>query len=143
MPRWNRVAIVGVGLIGGSIGLALRKRKLARRVVGIGRREESLEKALAAGAVTETSLDLPEVIGSAEIVVVCTPVDRIAETIIKALKSVAAGALITDAGSTKQGIVRAIEKNPTRKYVLLADIRWPAARKRASNSHRPICSKAD
>jgi prephenate dehydrogenase len=46
MQRWNTVAIIGVGLLGGSIGLALRKRKLAKTVVGIGRRKNSLAKAL-------------------------------------------------------------------------------------------------
>ena len=45
MRRWNIVAIVGVGLIGGSIGLALRQRGLAERVVGIGRRQTSLRTA--------------------------------------------------------------------------------------------------
>src|SRR5437867_13446435 len=55
MRTWDTVAIIGVGLIGGSIGLALRERKLARRVIGIGRRTGSLESALARGCVTETT----------------------------------------------------------------------------------------
>ena len=55
MRTWDTVAIIGVGLIGGSIGLALRERKLARRIVGIGRRTGSLQSALARGCVTETT----------------------------------------------------------------------------------------
>ena len=56
MNRFKTVAIVGVGLIGGSIGLALRQKGLADRVVGIGRRQSSLRTARRVGAVTTTSL---------------------------------------------------------------------------------------
>lgn len=109
MPRWNTVAIVGVGLIGGSVGLALRKRKLAERVIGVGRREESLKKALAAGAVTETSLDFPQTLKSANLIVFCTPVDHIAEAILQAQQCISPAALVTDAGSTKEAMVRDLE----------------------------------
>src|SRR5687767_13052744 len=75
--RWKTVAIVGVGLIGGSIGLALRERKLADRVIGIGRRKGSLDQALAAGCVTEITTNLAEGVRSAELAIVCTPVESI------------------------------------------------------------------
>jgi len=58
MRPWDTVAIVGVGLMGGSIGLALQQRKLARRVVGVGRRVASLRKARECGTVTETTTRL-------------------------------------------------------------------------------------
>jgi len=48
--RWKRVAIVGVGLMGGSLGLALKKRQLVEHVVGVGRRKRSLSRALRVGA---------------------------------------------------------------------------------------------
>ena len=56
--RWDTVAIIGVGLIGGSIGMTLRKRGLARIVVGVGRTEERLRIAHERGAVTSTTTDL-------------------------------------------------------------------------------------
>jgi prephenate dehydrogenase len=67
MKHWDTVAIVGVGLIGGSIGLALRERKLAGRVVGIGRRPESLQKAIAARTVDQTTQDLAAGVQDAEL----------------------------------------------------------------------------
>jgi prephenate dehydrogenase len=106
MKHWDTVAIVGVGLIGGSIGLALRERKLARRVVGIGRRPEGLRKAIAAKAVDQTSQDLAAGVRDAELIVVCTPIDSIAEHVRQAAAACPAGALLTDAGSTKATIVR-------------------------------------
>ena len=109
MKRWNVVAIVGVGLIGGSIGLALRQRGLAERVIGIGRRQTSLRTARRSGAVTNTTIDLGKGVADAELVVVCSPVGRIAEHVCQAAQYCPAGTLITDAGSTKQTIVEALD----------------------------------
>ena len=106
MKHWDTVAIIGVGLIGGSIGLALRERKLAGTVIGIGRRPESLQKAVAAGAVSRTTENLAEGVKIAELVVVCTPVDSIARHVQEAAAACPAGALLTDAGSTKASIVK-------------------------------------
>ena len=103
---WDTVAIVGVGLIGGSIGLALRKRGLAQRVVGIGRRESSLRIALDYGTVTSITTDLADGVAQADVVVLCTPVERIVDQALAASRACPAGALITDAGSTKGNICR-------------------------------------
>ena len=105
MRSWNTVAIIGVGLIGGSIGLALRTRKLAPRVIGIGRRKDSLEKAQAHGCVTEFTTSIAEGVKSAELIVVCTPVESIAEHVREAGQRCPEGSIITDAGSTKAAIV--------------------------------------
>jgi prephenate dehydrogenase len=109
MKQWDTVAIVGVGLIGGSVGLALRERRLARTVVGIGRRAASLRKAKQHGAVTETTTNLPRGVAKADLVVVCTPVEKIVEQVRQAAEHCPAGALITDAGSTKATIVVALD----------------------------------
>jgi len=103
------LTIVGVGLIGGSIGLAAKRRKLATRVLGAGRRQASLNQALASGAIDEGYLDLATAIHQAEVAIFCTPVDRIAEQILASAAGCAAGTLLTDAGSTKAEIVRSIE----------------------------------
>ena len=58
MKRLGNVAIVGVGLIGGSIGLALRQRNLVENVIGIGRRQVSLRIARRVGAITHTTIDM-------------------------------------------------------------------------------------
>ena len=103
------MAIVGVGLIGGSIGLALVRRGLAGQVVGIGHRASTLATAQRLGAVQSTSEDLASGVAGADLVVVCTPVAAIVERVLAAAKVCARGALITDAGSTKAEIVSQIE----------------------------------
>lgn len=105
----STVAIVGVGLIGGSIGLALRKRDLSERVVGIGRSEQRLAKALALGAVTSTTMSIAEGVSSADLVIVCTPVGEIADHVLQAADAAPRHALLTDAGSTKGSIVAKVE----------------------------------
>jgi prephenate dehydrogenase len=109
MKPLKTVAIVGVGLIGGSIGLALRERKLAERVIGIGRRQESLRVARRIGAIDHTTIDLEKGVAEAELVIVCTPVGRIVEDVQKTALYCPEGMLITDTGSTKQSIVASLD----------------------------------
>ena len=109
MKRLRNVALVGVGLIGGSIGLALRQRGLADNVTGIGRRQVSLRIARRIGAITHTTIDLPKGVADTDLVVVCTPVGRIVEDVREAAKHCPEGTLITDAGSTKQIIVAELD----------------------------------
>lgn len=106
------VAIVGVGLIGGSIGRTLRARGLADRVVGIGRSAERLAEAERLGAIDEGVTDLAAGVAGAEVVVVCTPVDRVAEDVRRVAHAAGPDVLITDAGSTKAAIVAAVERDP-------------------------------
>jgi prephenate dehydrogenase len=105
----GNVTIVGVGLIGGSIGLALRSRGLAGRVVGVGRDEGRLEEARSLGAIDAFTTDLGRGVAEADVAVVCTPVDRIASDVRLAAKHGPDGLLITDAGSTKRRIVEQVE----------------------------------
>ena len=111
MPRWETVALVGVGLIGGSIGLALRERGLARNVVGIGRRASSLRKARQCGAVSTTTTQLVRGIADAELVIVCTPVELIVENVLKVAEHCPSDALITDVGSIKASIVTSLDRH--------------------------------
>ncbi len=109
MIRFKNVAIVGVGLIGGSIGVALRQRNLADKVIGIGRRQVSLRVARRVGAVTSTTIDLAKGVAEADLVVVCTPVGQIVEHVRAVAQHAPERTLITDAGSTKQTIVEALD----------------------------------
>jgi prephenate dehydrogenase len=106
----NVLTIVGVGLIGGSIGLAARRRGLARHVRGVGRQQASLDQARAIGAVDKAFLDLQSAVPGSDVIVFCTPVDKIAAQILDAVPLCTPGTLLTDAGSTKALIVRAVER---------------------------------
>ena len=110
MAFFDTVAIVGVGLMGGSIGLALRKERMARHVIGIGRRLEQLRQAENRGAVTEVTTDLRQGVASANFVVVCTPVGDVPEFVAAAAKACKPETIITDVGSTKAAIVTACDK---------------------------------
>jgi prephenate dehydrogenase len=107
--RVNTLTIVGVGLIGGSIGLAAKRRGVAERVLGVGRQQISLDRALSAGAIDEGFLDLVAAVHAADLAVFCTPVDRIAEQVTSTAAGCRPGTLLTDAGSTKAQIVRDVE----------------------------------
>ncbi|MBV8200457.1 MAG: prephenate dehydrogenase/arogenate dehydrogenase family protein, partial [Acidobacteria bacterium] len=107
--RIGSLTIVGVGLIGGSIGLAARRRDLAGRILGAGRQAASLERARQLGAIDEGCLDLAGAVRRSEMAVFCTPVHLIAEQVLAAAPGCAAGTLLTDAGSTKAGIVQALD----------------------------------
>jgi len=112
MPAYRTVAIVGVGLIGGSIGLGLRQRKLAEKVIGVGRRQASLDKALACGAIHLGTTDFESGVADADVVIVATPVNSVADDVCRATV-VAESALVTDVGSTKGEICSAIESSAT------------------------------
>lgn len=109
-PTWDTLTLVGVGLLGGSIGLAARQRRLARRIIGWGRRTESLAEAQRHGAIDQGTTDLPEAVANANLVVVCTPVELVAEHVCRVLEHLPAHGLVTDVGSTKAGIVADVEK---------------------------------
>ncbi len=104
--HFGTVAIVGVGLIGGSLGMALKGRRLAHRVIGIGRNPERLDKAVALGAIDAGMTDLALGVAEADVVVLCTTVGHIVETLPGVLKAVKPGAVVTDVGSTKGAIAR-------------------------------------
>ncbi len=103
------ITIVGVGLIGGSIGLALRKRFPELRIVGTGSREATLTDALKLGAITEIAADLTASVQESSLVVVCAPVGHIVEIVSQLAPDCQPGTLITDAGSTKATIVAELE----------------------------------
>lgn len=108
MKPLDSVAILGVGLIGGSIGLALRKRKLARQVIGLGRNSTRLRSARRRGAVTSTTTRWARGVAGAELIVVCTPVGQIVDHVLELAQYCSQPTLITDVGSTKQVLVESL-----------------------------------
>ncbi|HEX4612026.1 MAG TPA: prephenate dehydrogenase/arogenate dehydrogenase family protein [Urbifossiella sp.] len=105
--RFEQITIVGVGLIGGSVGLAAKARKVAGRVVGVGRDRAKLDAAVRQGAIDAGCLSLAEGVAGSGLIVVCTPVDRIGSTIAEAAPHAGGAALFTDAGSTKRNLFAA------------------------------------
>lgn len=106
--RFATVAIVGVGLIGGSVAAALKQRSLCQTVVGVGRDLKRLEEARRRGLIDRALTDLPEAAKSADLLVFCTPVDRIVAGVREAAGSCRQGTIITDVGSVKGSICDAL-----------------------------------
>jgi prephenate dehydrogenase len=103
----QRLAVVGVGLLGGSVAKAARARGLAREIVGIGRDESCMAPALRDGVLDRATVDLAEGLRGADVVVLAMPVLVIERMLPAVAGAVADGALVTDVGSTKAGIVAA------------------------------------
>ena len=104
--RADCVAIIGVGLIGGSFGMALKKRGLANRIIGVGRNPERLKKAVELGAVDSWTTDLEAGVADADLIYVSTPVGMELDFIRLAAERAKPGCVITDAGSAKSEICR-------------------------------------
>jgi prephenate dehydrogenase len=102
------IAVIGVGLMGGSLGLAARSLAGVRRVVGYSRRRETLEAALEIGAVTEVSASIEDAVSAADLVFVCTPVRLVVEHVRRAHAAAPPGCVISDVGSTKGSLMSAL-----------------------------------
>jgi prephenate dehydrogenase len=107
--RWQKVTLVGVGLLGGSLGLALRKRRLAASVVGFVRRPASVVECEGLGAVDLATLDLARAVAGAELIVLCTPIAQMRPLVEQMLPALRRGAVVTDVGSVKGSVVRGLE----------------------------------
>jgi prephenate dehydrogenase len=106
---FGKVTIIGLGLIGGSLAQALRESGEVRTVSGVDSDSDSVKYALENGIIDEGSTDVEEAVSGAEVIVAATYVGTIVDTIRLAVPHAEDGALITDVGSVKAGIVREIE----------------------------------
>lgn len=104
-PNFRHISIIGLGLMGGSWGLALKQRDFPAHRVGCDR-AEVLDRALAAGAVEEGSVDLSAAVRDADLVILATPVGVILDLLPQLKAAVQPRALVTDVGSTKRLICR-------------------------------------
>lgn len=112
------VVIVGVGLIGGSLAAAVKRRKLARRIIGVGRNTARIQSAQAAGLIDEAVTDVRSVVAHADLIVFCTPVDSLAADIRQSLNGSAEKQgthipLLTDVGSVKSPICEDLADVPS------------------------------
>lgn len=102
---FDTIAIVGVGLIGGSLGMAAKTRGIAKRVIGIGRSEQRLMRAQILGAIDEYSTDFEHGASEADFIILSLPVSKIVPTLEIMASSLKNGAIVTDVGSVKREIV--------------------------------------
>jgi prephenate dehydrogenase len=109
ITSFRTVAIVGVGLIGGSLGKALRSRGLARRVIGVGRRRPVLDLAVQLGAIDEATLHVEEGVANAELTVLATRPRAMPDLVAAMRQHMPRGSLLTDVGSTKERLVGQLE----------------------------------
>jgi prephenate dehydrogenase len=107
--HFQKITLIGVGMLGGSVGLAAKQRGVAGRVCGLVRREESIAECLAAGVVDDATLDVAEAVADADLVILCTPVGRMGELAAAMKPHLAADAIVTDVGSVKASVVAAVE----------------------------------
>ena len=107
-----QVAIVGLGLMGGSLALALRAGQSCARVIGIARRAETIAQALEMGAIDEGFTDLGQGVAEADLVVLALPVRAIVDHVPEVGALAKPGCVLTDMGSTKAQICDALERLP-------------------------------
>ena len=103
------VGIVGVGLLGGSLAMAAKARGAARRLLGHDRLPGVMLRAVERGLIDEARDTLSALAAECDLVVFCTPVDAIPRQVLEAAPHCRPGTVLTDVGSTKAGIVRALE----------------------------------
>ena len=109
--HFPRVAIIGVGLIGGSLAISLREKGLAENIIGVGRGKENLERAKELGVVDLFTHDIAEAVKDADLVVVAVPVVSSIGVIKDALKGMKKGAILTDVGSVKGALIDEIDND--------------------------------
>jgi len=106
---FERMAVVGVGLIGGSLAKAVREKGLVREVLGIGRNEDRLEGARTLGIIDTYATRMDETLGETDLAVVAGPVGVIVDLIRQMIPFLKKGTIITDVGSVKRKIVEEVE----------------------------------
>lgn len=106
----DTLAVCGVGLIGGSFALALKRAGAVRHVIGVGRSRENLDRALACGAIDAIAQDAGDAAASASLVLVAVPVQQTESVLRRVAAGMGAATLVTDAGSSKQDVVAAARR---------------------------------
>jgi prephenate dehydrogenase len=109
-PLFDTVALIGMGLLGGSLGLALRERRLARQMVAVARRPETVRQALELGAADEGYAEPREGVKDADLVILCTPVLTMPGLVDRFAAFLKPGCVVTDVGSTKAFLAREIPR---------------------------------
>jgi len=107
--QFRQLPILGVGLLGGSIGLAVRAAMPDCRIIGCGHRQSTLGRAVEMGAIDEGQLDPAAAVKDSDLVILCTPVGLFESMLRKIAPALAPGCTVTDVGSTKRSVAAAAE----------------------------------
>src|SRR6478752_247785 len=107
---FTRLSLLGVGLLGGSIGLRLKSRSNDCKIKGYGKNPENLAAAQQLGAIDEWTTDPVAAVRDSELIILCTPVGTFAQLLETLAPNLAQGTLVTDVGSTKRSVVRLAEQ---------------------------------
>ncbi len=105
-PQFERVALIGIGLIGSSLARVLRRNKLAREIVACARREQTLDKVRALALADRVTADPAEAVKGADLVVISTPLSAYADIGRRISPALEPGAIVTDVGSVKEAVIR-------------------------------------
>ena len=108
--HFKQVTIVGVGLIGGSLGMFLKQNAMADSVVGVGRRIENLKTAIELGAIDRYVSDAKDGVREADLVILATPVDTYERHVKEWGSCLKSGAIVSDVGSVKGALVEQVER---------------------------------
>lgn len=111
MAHIGKLVVCGVGLIGGSFALALRRAGAVARIVGIGRRREVLERACALGVIDEIAEGWADALDGADLVLLAAPVGQTDAILAAMAPHLRPGTVVTDAGSTKRDVVAALRSH--------------------------------
>jgi prephenate dehydrogenase len=106
----KRISILGVGLLGGSIGLAMRSIVKDCKINGYGHRQSTLDASLRLGAIDQAFTDLKAAVQGCDLVILCTPVGLFSGILTQISDALSPEAIVTDVGSTKQSVVESAGK---------------------------------
>lgn len=106
---WQKITLIGVGLLGGSLGLAMRERSLAKSVVGYVRRQASIDECVRAGTVDSATRNLLEAVANADLIVFCTPLGQMKELARQMVPALKKDVIVTDVGSVKLSVTADLE----------------------------------
>ncbi len=107
--QFQKITIVGVGLLGGSLGLAIKQRRLASKVDGYVRRSASISECEEAGVVDHATRDIKRAVENADLIILSTPLSRMRELSEEMVPALKPGAIVTDVGSVKASVVQELE----------------------------------
>ncbi|HTA94635.1 MAG TPA: prephenate dehydrogenase [Verrucomicrobiae bacterium] len=107
--QFRKITIIGVGLLGGSIGLAAKKRRVAKEIAGFVRSKKSVSDCEKFGATDFATTDLLAAVSNADLIIFCTPLAQMLPLAKQFLPALKRGAIVTDVGSVKAGVVRELE----------------------------------
>ena len=107
--QFQKITLIGVGLLGGSLGLVIKRRRIARRVEGYVRRAATIAECRKFKAVDRATMDLASAVADADLVILCTPLAQMLPLVKEMLPALKRGAVVTDVGSVKGSVVKKLE----------------------------------